>query len=75
MHDLCLDSFYITSTKHGSDKTPTWYLRSFDEKLNQVVWVAEMKKAREFHTKSEALEFAKTINREYTIEEVEDWIF
>lgn len=74
MHDLCIDSYYITSVLHGSETTPTWYLRSFDEKANKAIWVADLRKAHEFHTKDEAVSFAAAINRPYSIEEVEDFI-
>ena len=75
MADMYLESYYIVSDQHGSEDVPKWYLSAHDEKLNRVVWVAEMKKAREFHSKQEAIDFAKKTNRKYTIEEVEEFCF
>lgn len=75
MSDMYLDTYYICSASHGSEDTPKWYLREYDEKANAVVWVTDMKKAREFNTKSDATSFANSTKRGYVIEEVEDWCF
>ncbi len=70
MLDLAMDSFYITTLDD-----PKWYFREFDSKSNAVLWTKNIKRAREFHTKEDAMEVAVTTKREFLIEEVDEWCF
>ena len=71
MNDLGIETYYIVNNK----VEPKWYLRLFDEETNKAIWVSNIHRAREFNTKKDAMEYGVTIKREFTIEEVEDWIF
>lgn len=70
-YDLGLETYVIVN----EEELEKWYLRAYDEATNRVTWTQLLVKAKEFDTEKEAIAFGKTLQREFSVEQHDSWIF
>lgn len=69
--DLYLESYLIVDDR----RLDKWYLKSFNEQLNKATWTQDIKKAKEFDSRNDAITFGDKMKREFFVEEQENWIW
>ena len=52
-----------------------WFLRTYDQQKNMCTWTQSKRKAKDFDTESDAIDFAKQIGRSYSVELHDSWLF
>lgn len=72
MYDLCVTS-YVVGYRPKKEGMLSFFLREFNEEYNAAFWTKDIKAAKQFKDEKSAVEFAKTLNRPYEIEEFEDF--